>query len=249
MLKGERVRAAAVLAAIATEGTLWEVSGYMVDLLPLPILLEALAVALSPPPEAGKLPRRSAVLGLLLGTAVALKLTNLVFAVPIGLVALVRWRSGFGSVRPAIAALGAGALAFILPVAPHALVLTARHGNPVFPHFNARFQSPDFPPLDIKDLRWGPVTARPAGSRRGGSSRWAPSSSSSRAGSSRPAPSWPSPGASSGASGRATTGTASSASSREASPSSSSRPGSRDPSDRLRRGVRDPRGRWPGLRP
>ena len=27
----------AVLAAIATEGTLWEVSGYMVDLLPLPI--------------------------------------------------------------------------------------------------------------------------------------------------------------------------------------------------------------------
>ncbi|HQP88965.1 MAG TPA: hypothetical protein PLL76_22140 [Thermoanaerobaculia bacterium] len=162
VLKGERVRAAAVLAAIATEGTLWEVSGYMVDLLPLPILLEAMAVTLSPPPEAGRLTRRSAVLGLLLGTAVALKLTNLVFALPIGLVALVRWRSGFGSIRPAIAALGAGALAFLLPVAPHALVLTLRHGNPVFPHFNARFESPDFPPLDIKDLRWGPVSARDA---------------------------------------------------------------------------------------
>ena len=162
VLKEERVRAAAVLAAIATEGTLWEVSGYMVDLLPLPILLEALTVALSPSAEAVRLPRRSAVLGLLLGTAVALKLTNLVFALPVGLVALLRWRSGFSSVRPAIAALGAGALAFVLPVAPHALVLTLSHGNPVFPHFNARFQSPDFPPLDIKDLRWGPVSARDA---------------------------------------------------------------------------------------
>ncbi len=162
VLKGDRVRAAAVLAVIATEGTLWEVSGYMVDLLPLPILLEALALALSTPPETGKLPRRSAVLGLLLGTAVALKLTNLVFALPVGLVALLRWRSGFRSFRPAIAALGAGAVAFVLPVAPHALVLTLRHGSPVFPHFNALFRSPDFPPLDIKDGRWGPVSARDA---------------------------------------------------------------------------------------
>ena len=117
VLKGERARAAAVLAAIATEGTLWEVSGYMVDLLPLPILLEALTLALSPLPEAGKLRRRSAVLGLLLGAAVALKLTNLVFALPVGLVALLRWRSGFRSIRPAIAALGAGAVAVVLPVA------------------------------------------------------------------------------------------------------------------------------------
>ncbi|MHB1046300.1 MAG: hypothetical protein ACYC4P_09815 [Thermoanaerobaculia bacterium] len=162
VLKGERARAAAVLAAIATEGTLWEVSGYMVDLLPLPILLEALTLALSTPPETGKLPRRSAVLGLLLGTAVALKLTNLVFALPVGLVALLRWRSSFRTVRPAIAALGAGAVAFVLPVAPHALVLTLRHGSPVFPHFNALFRSPDFPPLDIKDGRWGPVSARDA---------------------------------------------------------------------------------------
>ncbi|MDX9732481.1 MAG: hypothetical protein RBU36_00015 [Thermoanaerobaculia bacterium] len=156
VLKGERARAVAVLAAIATEGTLWEVSGYMVDLLPLPILLEALALALSTPLETGKLPRRSAVLGLLLGTAVALKLTNLVYALPIGLVALLRWRSGFPSVRPAIAALATGALAFLLPVAPHALVLTLRHGSPVFPHFNTRFASPDFPRVDIKDSRWGP---------------------------------------------------------------------------------------------
>jgi hypothetical protein len=156
VLKGERTRAAAVLAAVATEGTLWEVSGYMVDLLPLPILLEALTVALSPPPEVGRLPRRSVVLGLLLGIAVALKLTNLVFALPIGLVALLRWRSGIGSFRSVIAALGAGALAFVLPLAPHALVLTLRHGSPVFPHFNARFQSPDFPRLDMKDSRWGP---------------------------------------------------------------------------------------------
>ncbi|MHB8799307.1 MAG: hypothetical protein ACYDBY_12680 [Thermoanaerobaculia bacterium] len=162
VLKGERARAAAVLAAIATEGTLWEVSGYMVDLLPLPILLEALTLALSPPPEPGKLTRRSAVFGLLLGTAVALKLTNLVFALPIGLVALLRWRSGLLSVRPAIAALGASALAFVLPVAPHALVLTLHHGNPVFPHFNTLFESPDFPPVDIKDSRWGPVSARDA---------------------------------------------------------------------------------------
>lgn len=162
VLKGERTRAAAVLSTVATEGTLWEVSGYMVDLLPLPILLEALALATSPPPEPGRLSRRSAVLGLLLGTAVALKLTNLVFAVPLALVALLRWNGGLRSVRPAAAALGAGALAFALPVAPHALVLLARHGSPVFPHFNATFASPDYPKADIKDGRWGPRSGREA---------------------------------------------------------------------------------------
>lgn len=162
VVRGEKARAGAVLLAVATEGTLWEISGYMVDLLSLPVLLEALRVTLAPPPEPGRLTRRSALLGLLLGTAVALKLTNLVFALPIGLVALLRWRSGLGSVRPAIAALATGALAFLLPVASHALVLTARHGSPVFPHFNARFESPDFPPLDMKDVRWGPESPRAA---------------------------------------------------------------------------------------
>ncbi len=161
VVRDERARAVAVLLAVTTEGMLWEVSGYMVDLLSLPVLLEATRLALAEVRPSRPLHRRTATLGLLLGVAVALKLTNLVFAVPIGIVALVRWL-GPRSARPgALAIVGAavaGAAAMALPVAPHALLLLARTGNPVFPYFNRLFASPFYPEADIKDGRWGPVS-------------------------------------------------------------------------------------------
>ena len=161
-VKDERARAAAVLLAVTAEGMLWEVSGYMVDLFSLPVLLEATRIATADVLPLRPLHRRTAALGVLLGTAVALKLTNLVFVLPIGLVALVRWL-GPRTQRPrALAILGAaatGAVAIALPVAPHALLLLAKTGSPVFPYFNRLFASPFYPLLDIKDIRWGPSSA------------------------------------------------------------------------------------------
>lgn len=161
-VRDERLRAAAVLVAVTGEGLLWEVSGYMVDLLALPLLLEATALATA---EAAETPRsalrRTTLLGLLLGTAVALKLTHLVFAAPIGLVALARWlgpRAARPAAREAAAALAAGAAAFVLPVAPHAVHVFVETGNPFFPYFNGLFASPYFPPIDVKDGRWGPTS-------------------------------------------------------------------------------------------
>jgi hypothetical protein len=161
-VKDERVRALSVLLAVSAEGMLWEVSGYMVDLLSLPVLLEATRLATVDVLPLRPLHRRTTALGVLLGLAVALKLTNLVFVLPIGLVALVRWL-GPRTERPrALAILGAaaaGAVAIALPVAPHALLLLAKTGSPVFPYFNKLFESPFYPPIDIKDIRWGPSSA------------------------------------------------------------------------------------------
>ncbi|HYN41024.1 MAG TPA: hypothetical protein VE129_04540, partial [Thermoanaerobaculia bacterium] len=161
-MKNERFRALAVLLAVTAEGMLWEVSGYMVDLLSLPVLLEAMRLATADVRPVRPLHRRTVALGALLGTAVALKLTTLVFVLPIGLVALVRWlgpRSGRPGAAAVLGASAAGAVAIALPVAPHALLLLAKTGSPVFPYFNELFASPFFPLHDIKDLRWGPSSA------------------------------------------------------------------------------------------
>ena len=158
-VRDERLRAAAVLLAVTSEGLLWEVSGYMVDLLALPLLLEATALATGDASTSRSVLRRTTLLGLLLGVSVALKLTHLVFAVPIGLVALVRWlgpRAARPAARDAAGALAAGAAAFVLPLAPHALHVFVETGNPFFPYFNRLFASPYFPPIDVKDSRWGP---------------------------------------------------------------------------------------------
>ena len=161
-MKDERFRAVAVLLVVTAEGMLWEVSGYMVDLLSLPVLLEATRLATADVRPLRPLHRRTVALGLLLGTAVALKLTNLVFVFPLGLVALARWlgpRSGRPGAAAVLGASAAGAVAIALPVAPHALLLLAKTGSPVFPYFNELFASPFYPLLDIKDLRWGPSSA------------------------------------------------------------------------------------------
>ena len=164
-VKDERVRALSVLLAVSAEGMLWEVSGYMVDLLSLPVLLEATRLATVDVLPLRPLHRRTTALGVLLGLAVALKLTNLVFVLPIGLVALVRWLGPRAERPRALAILGAaaaGAVAIALPVAPHTLLLLAKTGSPVFPYFNELFASPFYPPIDIKDVRWGPVSAAEA---------------------------------------------------------------------------------------
>ncbi len=154
----ERCRAAAVLLVLASEGLLWEVSSYMVDLLALPLLLEATLRAVEDGEDARPLARRTASMGLLLGAAVALKLTNLVFAAPIGALALFRWLRRGGRAPAVAGALACGAVASAAPIAPHAATVFLQTGSPTFPYFNGIFAAPLYPPADIKDLRWGPAS-------------------------------------------------------------------------------------------
>ncbi|HEX5856199.1 MAG TPA: hypothetical protein VFZ57_11320, partial [Thermoanaerobaculia bacterium] len=101
------------------------------------------------------------LVGLLLGSAVAFKLTNIVFAAAIGVVFLGRLLvvpSAKRGPRRAALSWALAAVAFLLPMAPHTLLLWWTTGSPVFPHYNALFRSTLFPPFNLADGRFGPTS-------------------------------------------------------------------------------------------
>jgi hypothetical protein len=159
---GSRVVSAfAALWIVCSEGILWEVGNYMVDLFGLPLLLEAALLALPGDEEARDPLEELPLIGLLLGSAVAFKLTNVVFAAAIGVVFLGRLLVVSSARRnPRRAALSwvLAAVAFLLPMAPHTLLLWWTTGSPVFPHYNALFHSTLFPPFNLADGRFGPTS-------------------------------------------------------------------------------------------
>ena len=126
------VRAAATLWIVGTEGILWEVGNYMVDLYGLPLLLEAAVLAIPDEENEKNLLDELPRFGLLLGVAVALKLTNLVFAFAIGAVFLANLflKSRRHAPRKLAVPFALGALAFLLPAAPHMLYLLVDDGEP-----------------------------------------------------------------------------------------------------------------------
>jgi hypothetical protein len=155
------VCALAALWIVCSEGILWEVGNYMVDLFGLPLLLEAALLVLPGDEEARDLLEDLPLIGLLLGSAVAFKLTNLVFAAAIGVVFLGRLfvvPSPRRDPRRAALSWALAAVAFFLPMAPHTLLLWWTTGSPVFPHYNAVFRSTFFPPFNLADGRFGPTS-------------------------------------------------------------------------------------------
>ncbi len=155
------VCALAALWIVCSEGILWEVGNYMVDLFGLPLLLEAALLVLPGEEEPRDSLEELPLIGLLLGSALAFKLTNLVFAAAIGVVFLGRLLFVASPRRdPRRAALSwvLAAVAFLLPMAPHTLLLWWTTGSPVFPHYNALFRSTLFPPFNIRDGRFGPTS-------------------------------------------------------------------------------------------
>ena len=151
------VRSMLVLACVTCEFLLAEINNYMVDLLALPLLLEALWFILRP---SEKDTRMSAVLPhflLLIGMAVGLKITNFVFAAP--MLAVLTYRLWRVDRRPIGAVIRLGvkfAALFIAPVFAYVLYITYRTGNPVFPLYNGIFRSPFWGALNFYDGRWGP---------------------------------------------------------------------------------------------
>lgn len=157
-VRRDGLRSLCVLAVVLTEHLLFEVNNYMTDLLSLPLLLEATRLALNTHgPEQQR--RNFLRAGLYLGAALAFKLTNLAFAIPILL--LFAWRFVRKELRCDLKAALLGLAAIALPLAPYSLYIYWQTGNPVFPLYNSIFQSPYWPVVDLRTERWGPIVDDP----------------------------------------------------------------------------------------
>lgn len=141
--------AAAILMAAVGPMTLSEVGTSFSDILTaLPIVAGCILIL----SEDGSRPGRYILAGLLLGAAVGLKLTNVVYALGAAAAVLVAARPlmaticlGFGGAMGALATGGVWGL-----------VLWRELGNPVFPLFNAVFQSRELVPINIMDWQFLP---------------------------------------------------------------------------------------------
>jgi hypothetical protein len=151
------LRAAAVLLILGAEHLFFEINTYMIDLLSIPLLLEATRLALAEFPAGSRAPRLMRI-AFLLGLSVAFKLINVVTALPIAL--LCGWRLLFESAGllgwKEVSRITLGALlAFLVPVLPFTIYLYQEMGSPVFPIMNGIFKSPYWPPNSGWDNRWG----------------------------------------------------------------------------------------------
>jgi len=180
-LRSPWLRASGVLLVVFAEHLLFEINTYLVDLLVLPLLLEATYLAISrATPKLGspagqpdlvggsgrfRLERRDLVrIALLLGMSVAFKLTNASAALPIVLLcayyAAARPRNEGERVGRHVKQLALTTLlcasAFLGPLVPFSFYLYHETGNPVFPVFNGIFKSVYWPAHSILDPRWGP---------------------------------------------------------------------------------------------
>ena len=150
-------RSVGVLLILLAEHLLFEINNYMIELLALPLLLEATWLALRNS-TAQKPAQHLARIAFLLGLSVALKLTNLVICLPLVLLCaydfLVRHRPlPKELLKGAVFSLGA----FAAPLLPFCLYIRAQTGSPLFPVLNGVFKSPYWPANSGWDPRWGPV--------------------------------------------------------------------------------------------
>jgi hypothetical protein len=162
------LRSACVLIVFLAEHLLFEISTYMVDLLTLPLLLEATYLTLTVGTDLSVRPQPGRTLGsaptrpifcqvaFLLGVSTAFKITNLTVALPLLLLWVFRfWETG-GLARQLKTA-AAGLLVFVLPLLPFCIYIYRLTGNPLFPIGNVFFKSPYWPTHGGWDNRWGPA--------------------------------------------------------------------------------------------
>jgi hypothetical protein len=152
------LRCAGILLIVLNEQVLFVITTYMVDLLALPLLLEATYLIIrNGEEEANNANNKGRLIriAVFLGAAVALKLTNLAFVVP--LVGVYAYRSmAAGTLKPANAALFI--LALVAPLVPFSVFIYWQTQSPIFPFYNQTFQSPYWPLMNWADIRWGPKT-------------------------------------------------------------------------------------------
>jgi len=154
-------RSLSVLFILLTEQIMFQINNYMVDLLALPLMIEATRIATttaSRPFEKKQMLR----LAFLLGVATVFKLTNLMFGLPLVLVYLfnLATREPVANRKARLLNLvkwaPIAAAIFIAPSAPFTLLIYKLTGNPIFPLYNGWFKSPFWPQGVALDPRWGP---------------------------------------------------------------------------------------------
>jgi Glycosyltransferase family 87 len=141
--------AAAILIAAVGPMTLSEVGTSFSDILTaLPVVAGCILIVSAD----GSRPGRYVLAGLLIGAAVGLKLTNVAFALGAAAAVLV-------ATRPLLATLClgvGGAIGALATGGAWGLMLWREMGNPIFPLFNAVFQSPELVPMNIMDWQFMP---------------------------------------------------------------------------------------------
>lgn len=139
---------ASILIAAVGPMTLSEVGTSFSDILTaLPILAGCILI-LSADGRHG----RYVLAGLLLGAAVGLKLTNAVYALGAAAAVLIAARPLMATVCLGLG----GAIGAVATGGAWSLMLWRETGNPIFPLFNAVFQSPELVPMNIMDWQFLP---------------------------------------------------------------------------------------------
>src|SRR5258706_5787977 len=151
------LRSACVLLVVLSENLLFELSTYMVDLLTLPLLLQATLLTLRGD-EAENRRANFVHVALLLGASAAFKLTNLAVALPLFAVCAYQMAGGSQRFRPKQILTTALLMlaSFLAPVLPFTLYIFRLTGNPIFPIANVFFKSAYWPTHGGWDDRWGP---------------------------------------------------------------------------------------------
>ncbi len=130
-----------------------ELGTYMVDLTALPLLLLLIrkVVARECDTFSGEIIFTAYVAGICFG----LKMTNIIFLVPIIIIYIVKNRRyiHFGNFTVCV-------LIGIFPSISYLLYAYLSTGNPVFWTYNSIFKSPYHIDVDFKDMRWGPESIR-----------------------------------------------------------------------------------------
>jgi hypothetical protein len=152
----DRVMFSCLATALGTASSVfWATVGTsFLDPLLLVPMLGGLLVLLGP---SSRPLRCAALAGALFGAAAALKYSNAVFALAALPLALALPGPGAGKrLRAGIAYAAGGALAVGLLAGPWLVMMLREFGNPVFPLFNAWFQSPHAPAMNGVSVRFTP---------------------------------------------------------------------------------------------
>jgi len=151
-------RSVCVLLVVMAENFFFEISTYMVELLAMPLLLEATYLTLRAN-DANDRCRNVIHIALLLGASTAFKFTNLAVVLPLALVVIYQavrrqWFTRRQLATTAVLAM----IAFLAPLLPFSIYIYRWTGNPIFPIANVFFKSPYWPTHGGWDARWGPQT-------------------------------------------------------------------------------------------
>jgi len=144
----KRVLAILGLIVISTEYIVLNFTIYATDLLALPILIEILRLAIFKEKYNKAI---SYYVSLLFGITVALKLSFIVFLIPILLLYLINYRKEIKLLEYILCPILAA-----IPASIYLLYSYMNTGNPVFPMYNEIFKSLYFPPVNMKQTVFGP---------------------------------------------------------------------------------------------